>query len=108
MRDGVLGLCILGAMLLGYFFAVEELNQWMHWPIYISLLALAALVITPMKWQSPQSESGTANQLEFLSKWTDKIPEPVKKAFSIFLAILLGGFLAWLAAKLGVPVPTVS
>ncbi|MCL6415293.1 hypothetical protein MIB92_06500 [Aestuariirhabdus sp. Z084] len=106
MRDVVLGLCILGSMVLGYFFAMDDHQQWMHWPIYISLLSLAALVATPLKWRSSNDDSAVQTQFDFVSRWTDRIPEPVKKSFSIFLAIVLGGVLAALATKLGVPLPT--
>lgn len=108
MRDAVLGLCILSAMLLGYFLAENDLDQWMHWPIYLSFLALVALAVTPLKWQSPQSETDGPKPFSIFEKWANKIPEPVKKSFSIFLAILFGGFLAWLATKLGVPIPSIE
>jgi len=105
MRDLVLGLCILGAMVLGYLFA-EKNEQWMHWPIYISFLSLAALVVTPMKWQDLNSNLSGQTKFEFMDRLFDKIPSPIKKSLSIFLAIVLGGVLAALASGLGVPLPS--
>jgi ABC-type branched-subunit amino acid transport system permease subunit len=106
MRDFILGLCILGSFAMGAYFVSAHAEQWLHWPIYFSMLCLLVLALTPIRGREEDQQKQTSLALRVLPKWIENIPEPIRKSISIFLALLVGGLLAALAAKLGLPMPS--
>ena len=106
MRELILGVCILGSFVMGAYFVSARAQQWIHWPIYFSLLSLLVLALTPIKGKDEDQQKQLSPALSALPGWLEKIPAPIKKSISIFLAVLIGGLLAALAVKLGLPMPS--